>query len=132
MKDSGVTGALVVTTPQEMGISVNYKLIQALQDVRKEINFCRKVKLPVLGVIENMAVFNCGHCKKDSFIFDANSGGAKQMCLDMDVPLLGSIPIDPLIAQCCDNGISYIDEYPTTPAANVYLGLISDLKKRLA
>ena len=52
LKETGITGAVIVTTPQEV----------ALQDVRKEIDFCRKVKVPIIGVVENMAGFVCPKC----------------------------------------------------------------------
>ena len=52
LKETGITGAVIVTTPQEV----------ALQDVRKEIDFCRKVKVPIIGVVENMAGFVCSKC----------------------------------------------------------------------
>ena len=52
LQEAGVDGAVIVTTPQEV----------ALQDVRKEVNFCKKVNLPILGVVENMAGFCCPHC----------------------------------------------------------------------
>merc|ERR1712224_1050256 len=53
LQEAGVDGAVIVTTPQEV----------ALQDVRKEVNFCKKVNLPILGVVENMAGFCCPHCR---------------------------------------------------------------------
>lgn len=53
LQEAGITGAIIVTTPQEV----------SLLDVRKEINFCRKVKIPILGVVENMSTFVCPKCK---------------------------------------------------------------------
>ncbi|KAH8269370.1 hypothetical protein KR018_008394 [Drosophila ironensis] len=86
--------AVIVTTPQEV----------ALLDVRKEINFCKKQNIPILGVIENMSSFRCGNCGNSSEIFPAKTGGAAAMCAEMDVPLLGSLPLDPQIAKACDSG----------------------------
>ncbi|XP_024089673.2 cytosolic Fe-S cluster assembly factor NUBP1 isoform X5 [Pongo abelii] len=82
-----IDGAVIITTPQEV----------SLQDVRKEINFCRKVKLPIIGVVENMSGFICPKCKKESQIFPPTTGGAELMCQDLEVPLLGRVPLDPLI-----------------------------------
>ena len=65
-------GAIIVTTPQEV----------ALSDVRKEISFCLKTKLRILGVVENMSGFVCPHCKCQSQIFAPSSGGASKMCED--------------------------------------------------
>jgi Mrp family chromosome partitioning ATPase len=60
-----VDGAVIVTTPQEM----------SLLDVRKEVTFCRKVKLPILGLVENMSGFVCGGCQTRTDIFAAGTGG---------------------------------------------------------
>ncbi|KAL9924261.1 cytosolic Fe-S cluster assembly factor NUBP1 homolog [Glossina fuscipes] len=86
--------AIIVTTPQEV----------ALLDVRKEINFCKKQRIPIIGVIENMSTFHCGFCGKYSEIFPAKTGGAKAMCEEMNVPYLGSLPLDPELAKLCDQG----------------------------
>merc|ERR1712003_337846 len=73
---SGIDGAVIVTTPQEV----------SLMDVRKEINFCRKVNLPVLGVIENMSGYACPKCGHEESIFAPSTGGAAEMCKQMNVP----------------------------------------------
>jgi len=85
-------GAIIVTTPQEL----------ALADVRKGINFCRSLHLPVLGVLENMSGFVCPKCGERTDIF--KSGGGKDMAARMAVPFLGKIPIDPQVVQACDSG----------------------------
>ena len=85
-------GAVIVSTPQEM----------ALADVRKSINFCRKLELPILGVIENMSGFACPQCGEITDIF--KSGGAETMCAEMQVKFLGRIPLSPLIVQTADSG----------------------------
>jgi Mrp family chromosome partitioning ATPase len=83
----------------------------ALLDVRKEINFCKKVGLKVIGVVENMSGFVCPNCKvSNSFscadewqnetkVFFPTTGGAEKMALEMNVPFLGRIPLDPRIAK---------------------------------
>ncbi|KAJ3167662.1 Nucleotide-binding protein 2 [Geranomyces variabilis] len=76
-------GAVIVTTPQAV----------ALADVRKELNFCRKVKLPILGVVENMSGFICPHCQDCSDIF--SKGGGEAMATEFGVDFLGRVPIDP-------------------------------------
>ena len=65
--------------------------------------------------------------KIESQIFEATSGGAAQMCLDMNVPFLGKIPLDPLIGKCCDEGKSFIKEYPNSLAAIAYKSLLKGL-----
>lgn len=106
LSKADLTGAIVVTTPQEV----------ALLDVRKEIEFCKKVKIPVLGVVENMSLFVCPNCNAKSEIFPAVTGGAPQMCSDMKVNLLGSLPLDPILARCCDEGKNFVEELPESPA----------------
>lgn len=87
-------GAVVVTTPQEV----------ALADVRKSINFCKTLKLPVLGVIENMSGFTCPDCGKITHIF--KNGGAEKMCEYMQVPFAGRIPLNTEIVEAGDSGLS--------------------------
>jgi len=106
MQSSGIDGAVIVSTPQEV----------ALLDVRKEINFCKKLNVPVLGVVENMAGFVCPNCKKETQVFAPTSGGAQQMAKEMGVPFAGSIPIDPRLARACDEGSNYAAAYPDSPA----------------
>lgn len=103
---AGLTGAVIVTTPQEV----------ALLDVRKEIDFCRKTDVPIIGVIENMSLFVCPNCRARSEIFPATTGGAREMCQSLDVDFLQSLPLDPLLARCCDEGRNYLQEYPESPA----------------
>lgn len=86
--------AILVTTPQEVAIA----------DVRKEIDFCRKLKLPILGVIENMSGFACPDCGEVTQIFKPTSGGAARMCRDAAISLLGAIPLDPSLMMACDSG----------------------------
>ncbi len=85
-------GAVIVTTPQDV----------ALIDVRKSITFCRQLAMPVIGVVENMSGFVCPHCGKQTDIF--KNGGGEAMAENMGVPFLGSIPIEPNIAQSGDSG----------------------------
>ncbi|XP_031835203.1 NUBP iron-sulfur cluster assembly factor 1 isoform X3 [Nomia melanderi] len=102
LKNVGITGAIIVTTPQQV----------ALLDVRKEIDFCRKVNIPVLGVIENMSIFICPKCNDSVEIFPALTGGARMMAKELNVDFFGSIPLDPLLARCCDEGKNFLTEVP--------------------
>ena len=78
-----LAGAIIVTTPQEV----------ALLDSRKAVNMVKAMKIPVLGIVENMSGLNCPHCGESISIFGA--GGGERMAEEMDVPFLGAIPIDP-------------------------------------
>lgn len=71
-------------------------------DVRKEITFCQKVGVPIIGVVENMAGFVCPKCHTEAKIFFPSSGGAAKMAAEMNVPFLGSIPIDPSLRHAAD------------------------------
>lgn len=83
LKSKNPDGAILVTTPQAV----------ALADVRKELNFCRKTDLPVIGIIENMSGFLCPHCAECTNIF--SSGGGKAMAEEFNISFLGSVPVDP-------------------------------------
>lgn len=115
LKPCGLTGAIIVTSPQEV----------SLLDVRKQITFCRKIGLPILGVIENMSGFCCPKCHLTTQIFPPTTGGAKQMCIEMQVNLLGNIPLDPQIGQCCDEGKPFLKEFPQSPASISLKNIIS-------
>jgi Mrp family chromosome partitioning ATPase len=108
-------GAVVVTTPQRV----------ASVDVRKSITFCRQLQVPVLGVVENMSGFVCPKCGEVTHIF--RSGGGRQIAVDMGVPFLGSIPIDPRIAEACDSGRAFIGRHAASPAAGAMRKVIEPI-----
>lgn len=114
LKESGIDGAVVITTPQEV----------ALQDVRREIDFCRKVGIPIIGLVENMSGFVCPTCKTESQIFKPSTGGGRRLAEDMGVEFLGAVPLDPRIGKSADYGVSFLDEYPDSPATTAYLDII--------
>lgn len=87
-----VAGAVVVTTPQAV----------ATADVRKELNFCAKTSLRVLGVVENMSGYVCPHCSECTDIF--GSGGGQVMATDFNVPFLGSVPMDAQFITLIEEG----------------------------
>jgi predicted RNA-binding Zn-ribbon protein involved in translation (DUF1610 family) len=96
-----------VTTPQRV----------AEQDVRKSITFCRQLRVPVLGVVENMSGFICPKCGELTHILP--SGGGKRLAVDTRVPFLGAIPMDPAIAEACDSGLVFIHHYRTSATAQL-------------
>lgn len=101
LSGSNVDGAIIVTTPQDVAIA----------DVRKEISFCRKVKMPILGVVENMSGFVCPSCKKSSAILPVSGGGADKLCSDNSLTLLGKVPLNPIIGKACDEGTNIFEEH---------------------
>jgi ATP-binding protein involved in chromosome partitioning len=108
-------GAVIVTTPQDL----------SLIDVRKSIDFCKQLKVPVLGVIENMSGFVCPHCENVVDIF--KRGGGEKMAREMGVPFLGRIPIEPLIVEASDNGKPFLYHYGKTQAAEAFAGAIKPI-----
>ena len=90
----------------------------ALSDVRKGISFCRNLNLPVIGVLENMSGFVCPKCGEITDIF--KSGGGEKMAIQMNVPFLGRIPIDPQIVRACDSGQPYVQHYSSSQAAQAF------------
>ena len=107
LKSSNIKGAIIVTTPQEI----------SLLDVRKEINFCEKTNIKVLGVVENMAGFICPHRNKKSDIFEANTGCAEGLCKEFNLKLIGRLPLEPNILQSCEKGNYFPDTFPKTETA---------------
>ncbi len=111
----GLDGAVVVTTPQKV----------AAVDVRKSITFCRHLQVPVLGVVENMSGFACPKCGEVTPIL--SSGGGRRIAEDMKVPFLGSIPIDPQIAESGDKGEAFVHRFASTPAARAMQAIIGPI-----
>lgn len=111
-----LSGALVVTTPQEV----------ALLDVRKAISMFEKVKVPVLGIIENMSGFACSHCGKETPIFD--QGGGERAASELGLPFLGRVPLASEVRTGSDAGHPVVLTHPDSPAARAFL----DVARRLA
>ncbi|KAI5964982.1 NBP35 [Candida margitis] len=121
MKEVGIDGALIVTTPQEV----------ALLDVRKEIDFCRKANIKILGLVENMSGFVCPNCHGKSQIFKATTGGGEKLCQELGINFLGSVPLDPRIGKACDEGVSFFDLYPDSPASTAILDVVDALRDKV-
>lgn len=113
------TGALIVTTPQDVSTS----------DVRRSISFCRAVDLPVLGVVENMAGLVCPHCGESIDLF--GEGGGERMSSEMDVPFLGRIPIDPAIVKSGDTGKPFAYWESKSPSGGAFTGLVERLTEQI-
>jgi Mrp family chromosome partitioning ATPase len=111
----GLDGALIVTTPQKV----------AAVDVRKSITFCRQLGVPVLGVIENMSGFACPKCGEITPIW--SRGGGQRIAADMNVPFLGSIPIDVGIAASGDSGRPFVRHVSTSATAEIMRQIIQPL-----
>lgn len=159
-KADAISGAVVVTTPEEV----------SLADVRKELNFCSKVKVPILGVVENMSsyqtklnqlqfvrkdgVTDCTDevlqslkdkcpevldCLVNSKLFSSKDadggapggGGAEGMARDHGIPFWGRLPMDPELLQACENGEAFVKTNPESPAAAALVDFCSKINKTL-
>jgi ATP-binding protein involved in chromosome partitioning len=103
-----VTGAVIVTTPQDI----------ALMDARKGLKMFEKVGVPIVGVVENMSIHVCSNCGHAEHIF--GSGGAEKMCRDYNVPFLGSLPLDIRIREQADSGRPSVVADPDGKVADMY------------
>jgi ATP-binding protein involved in chromosome partitioning len=102
-----LTGAVIVTTPQDV----------SLVDARKGLEMFRQVRVPVLGIVENMSYF-VGDDGKRYEIF--RHGGGKKLASEAKVNFLGEVPIDPRVAECGDAGDPIVHKYPDSPVAKAY------------
>ena len=103
-----VTGAVIVTTPQDI----------ALLDARKGLKMFEKVGIPILGIVENMSTHICSNCGHEEHIFGA--GGAAAMCQDYNVDLLGALPLDIRIREQADSGTPTVAAEPDGQIAATY------------
>jgi ATP-binding protein involved in chromosome partitioning len=115
-----LTAAVIVTTPQDI----------ALLDAKKGLQMFEKVSVPVLGVVENMAVFHCPHCGKDSHIFGHDGG--QRMADEFKVPLLGAMPLDMGIREQADSGRPTLVAAPDSAVAQLYKQMARQLAASLS
>ncbi|NXV31311.1 NUBP2 factor, partial [Rissa tridactyla] len=97
-------GAILVTTPQAVSVG----------DVRRELTFCKKTGLRVLGIVENMSGFVCPHCSECTNIF--SKGGGEELAKHAGVPFLGCVPLDPQLSQSLEEGRDFIQEFSKSSA----------------
>ncbi len=115
-----LAGAITVTTPQEV----------ALYDVRKGMAMFQKVNVPLLGIVENMSYFVCGHCRERTDIF--SHGGGERAAAKLGVAFLGSIPIDPAIREGGDTGHPIIITDPASPQAEAFRSIAKKIIDELS
>ncbi|MGE4543489.1 MAG: P-loop NTPase [Pedobacter sp.] len=113
--DDQNSGAVIVTTPQEV----------ALLDVQKSVTFCRRLEMPVLGIIENMSGFACPKCGEVIDIF--KSGGGEQIAQRMKAPFLGKIPMDTAMVLAGDSGKPYMATRAETETGETYRRIVAAL-----
>jgi ATP-binding protein involved in chromosome partitioning len=114
-----LAGAVTVTTPQEV----------ALHDVRKGMMMFQKVNVPLLGIVENMSFFVCGHCGERTEIF--SHGGGERAAEKLGIPFLGRVPIDPAIRAGGDTGNPIVVAKPDSPQAKAFREIADKLATAL-
>lgn len=114
-----VTGAVIVTTPQDV----------ALLDAKRGIEMFRKVQVPILGVVENMGLHICSNCGHSEHIF--GEGGAERIAKTYGVELLGALPLDGKIREQCDAGNPAVAADPQGAIARIYLLIASRVRAQL-
>jgi len=106
-----LAGAVIVSTPQDL----------ALIDARRGVSMFKRVEIPILGIIENMATFVCPHCGQTSHIF--GHGGARSEAQRLNVPFLGEVPLNMTIRELSDAGRPVVAADPDGPHARIYKGM---------
>jgi ATP-binding protein involved in chromosome partitioning len=117
---ASISGAVIVTTPQDI----------SLLDARKGLLMFRQMRVPVLGIVENMSYFLCPHCGERTEIF--SHGGGQRASQELGVPFLGEIPIDPKVVPGGDKGIPIVVEDPESPAGKAYIAFAGRVAAQLA
>jgi len=115
-----VTGAVIVTTPQDI----------ALIDARKGLKMFEKVNIPILGIVENMSIHICSQCGHEEHIF--GTGGGEKMCADYGVDFLGSLPLEMAIREMTDGGKPTVVGAPDSRTANIYRGIARRIAVKIA
>ncbi|MEY4579004.1 MAG: hypothetical protein RL701_3707 [Pseudomonadota bacterium] len=114
-----VTGAVIITTPQEV----------ALQDVYKSVSMCKKLNVPLIGVVENMSYFVDPSGQKHALF---GVGGGQKVADFAGIPLLAQIPLDPSVRQWGDDGTPIVQAAPENPTARAFAALAEELSIRIA
>ena len=112
-------GVIIVTIPSEVSQGV----------VKKAVTFARKMNVPILGIVENMSGMPCPHCGELIDVF--SKGGGAKVSEEMDVELLGSIPLDPQVAADSDEGVPFIVKHPDSPASKEFTQIIKKIEKKV-
>jgi ATP-binding protein involved in chromosome partitioning len=115
-----IDGVIIVTMPSELSRIV----------VKKAITFAQRLGMPIIGIVENMSGFVCPNCGAKIDIFQ--SGGGKKLAEEADVPLLGSIPIDPTVSRDSDKGEPFVIGDAVSPAAKAFIEIIKKVEAYLS
>jgi ATP-binding protein involved in chromosome partitioning len=111
-----VSGAVIVTTPQEMSVG----------DALRAVKMFERVNTPVIGIVENMSWFECPHCGKPTALF--GSGGGERLAAEVGLPLLGQVPLVPRVMEGADRGEPIVVSAPETSAAKAILAIAERIR----
>jgi ATP-binding protein involved in chromosome partitioning len=98
--------------------------------VKKAVGMFRQLNIPVLGVVENMSYFVCGHCEERTDIF--GNGGGRRMAEEMQIPFLGEVPIDTRVRAGGDEGAPIVSAAPDAPAAKAFTAVASQVAAQVS
>jgi ATP-binding protein involved in chromosome partitioning len=112
-----IDGVIIITIPSEVSQLV----------VKKAITFARHLKIPILGIIENMSGFICPHCGNETAIF--KTGGGKKISKEMKVLFLNKIPLDPRICEASDLGEPFITSNPGSKSTKAFMNVVKKITK---
>jgi len=111
-----LTGAVIVSTPQDVGLRISMKTLRMFQQTR----------VPILGIVENMSYYICPHCNSRDYIF--GEGGAKRAATELEIPFLGEVPLDLAIRQQSDAGAPIVVSRPESESAKT----LREISRRVA
>eukprot|EP00111_Clytia_hemisphaerica_P005143 TCONS_00014808-protein len=114
-----INGAVIVTTPQDI----------ALLDARRGAEMFKKVDIPILGLVQNMSQFVCPKCEHVTHVFGDN--GAMKLVKDMNIELLGDVPLHLEIRETSDQGIPVVAANPSSPQSLAYCNIASKITEKL-
>ncbi len=118
-QQASLSGAVIVTTPQDVALGV----------ARKGVRMFNQVNVPIIGVIENMSGFVCKHCGEMTPVF--KQGGGKKMAQEFDVPFLGALPLDPDIMRSGEEGKPVVFADSGSPSARAILSVAAEVRRNL-
>jgi ATP-binding protein involved in chromosome partitioning len=113
----GIDGVVIVTIPNEVSGQV----------VEKSVTFARQMKAPIIGLVENMSYFICPHCGERTYLFGGRVG--ESVASAMGVPFLGSIPLDPAVANDSDSGKPFVTDNDNNEAAYAFRGIVAEIER---
>jgi Mrp family chromosome partitioning ATPase len=114
-----VSGIIIVTTPQDV----------AIMDARKSVIFAEKIKIPVIGIIENMSGFVCPHCHQTTDIF--KKGGGEKAASELKVPFLGAVPLQPEFVHLGDDGTPFVSFEKKSPSALAFMDIVKKIEEQV-